>query len=373
MAILATSEFLSTVDVESAFSELAQKLGIPFSKQMPLALEEGTSLFVSATINARLPEIASGESFGFSAQIQNLVRGNGRPPWLHNFAMVGIAGDVSDDQHFQSSRDVSRGVFEFAKSIVPDTNRLALVLPNDDTLIDDLFAEGFEDIPRIDRGSIGVDWTYGYDGVTGKGSTLVYIHEDGSVQQLGNVIVIESKGKKYLDVGFGVEALLATHCRGDLYGLPSVIRSCEVLSSAFGVNDQETLRYIHNELKYAEMLTASGVTVAHRGHGSELKKACSAVAAKVVVSYPTVEEGVAALKQGLETLDLPEGLKDQILSFEKRVNNGLANYDRWLTKQQKSNGGELPSEAQRVDYASSTLGIPSEVLSLARHTSPVNR
>jgi hypothetical protein len=254
--------------------------GYTLTPSAPLTEGDLTVTFVNATVTPFKDRMAAGEAVGRTCQYQECLRAHGTYPWLYSFGMVGA---LVDAEHLGAVCADTAAALAAALGEERAARLVVLVDAADEDLTAALLGRG-ADVFVCEDPRIQSRWTYGATyPMAGRGATVVYRHrgepcgrecrpdcECGRWQELGNIILISTPGRAYVEVGFGVEAMLSTAHGGQRYRIPEIDSAArEFVGEGWPPADACELVNLYRAV---DRLTVDGAVPGPRGPGSVLRR-----------------------------------------------------------------------------------------------------
>lgn len=349
--------------VAARFITSLTKSGFTQTPSAPLTDADSSLTFVNANITPFKPRLIAGDTIGATCQEQACVRAHGEFPFLFAFGMLGT---ITDFEHFDL---VCRTVPAALLAAMPWGRPEDLVVAIDErdhdliTGMADLLGRGAR-LRLVSEGEIDTRWQYGAGAaLTGRGLTIIYTGKDtcgegcrprcwcGRWQELGNIIVIDTPNRQYVETGFGLESLQATAFDGHLYDLPVLaveVRRCEAL----GLSTAQAQEAV-NLSRVLERLLAAGAKPAGKGAGHVMRRFALRLF-NLATNLPRAgdwQAKSAALSSSdqVATLIAEEGSR-RLRSHDERVAAARAHFRR------------IPGSPEAVDSMVETYGLEPEDL-----------
>ena len=350
-----TDEYAGVVD---RFMTVLRSRGYTETRPAPLTAGDSSVTFINATITPFKAAMAAGRSLGRTCQFQECLRAHGAHPWLYTFGMVGAA---ADGEHLPVvCRDATAALLAALRPDRPA--RVAAVIDARDADLVDAMAPVADRTGLrtfvLARSRIGTRWSYGDEyRMSGRGLTFTYQHtrascaaqcrpdcDCGRWQQLGNVIAVAAAGaaaaggRGYVEVGVGVETVIATSHDGDFYRIPQ-IRAASDRIAGDGWPMVVAMEMV-NLYRALGRLAAHGAVPAPRGPGSVVRRLATRLA-----DLHAGNRGVADLGGYAAGLGAPQPLLELLAGEEDRRAAGrrqrLAGAARRLRRRTDTTDDEL--------------------------------
>jgi hypothetical protein len=266
--------------VISRFLGVFVERGYALTRPAALTSGDATVTFVNATVTPFKDRMARGESLGRTCHHQDCLRANGTHPWLYCFGMVGA---LADAEHL-GAVCADTGAAMAAALGAERAGRLSLLVDARDTDLTAVAGRSGLAVAALAAPRVQTRWTYGDDyPMAGRGMTIVHRHDGpacddrcgpdcgcGRWQELGNVILVTTPGRDYVEVGVGVESLMSTGHGGDRYLIPEIAEQVRgFVDDGWSAADAGELVNLYRAV---DRLIADGAVAAPRGPGSVLRR-----------------------------------------------------------------------------------------------------
>lgn len=251
------------------FKNFFYNKGYVIYENKKLRTDDKTILFKNSTIVDFKDTMNKSLYIPSTAVIQKCFRNNANTDSFSYFTMVGIVGSSIN------IKNNIRDFIEYLNSICKlEIRNLTVVYDKKSEYIADYCREFYENLNFYQLNGysdkFSVDWTYGEGyNLKGNGITIVYSNDNinkcspkcnincdcSKHMQIGNFIDVKGNNKRYVDFGFGLERIISSKYKGDLYKIYNfdcVIKAIEGLgynidSSKILINNTISLQKIISE------------------------------------------------------------------------------------------------------------------------------
>jgi alanyl-tRNA synthetase len=250
---------LSLNNLKENFKNFFSSLNYSYYPSFPLLTNDKTLLFTNSSMVPFKQKMIEGKEIPPIAISQNCFRSNHDPNSFFYFNMLGLISDMS---YFEI---LSSDILKFVQTLseLESINIHIVINKRDNELLE--FSEKFFPEYKIHHMEGNNDkywtrWNFGaYVPLKGIGLTFVYevsnlpCSKNCNVQcscnhffPLGNIIIIhnEINNKKYVDIGFGTETLIAANLKGDYFAIPEYLNLITRINSV--IKDNTTSKYLLN-------------------------------------------------------------------------------------------------------------------------------
>lgn len=343
----------------------------------PLLTNDPTLLFVNSTIAPFKELLLKGENFEKTFLTQKCFRHHYNSTGLFGFQMLGIISGITEMEETQND------FLNFLANIIGiERGRLHVVLNKNDTLLYEYCKEVFSSrnihfLKRTDDAKYSIRWSFGEgNSLTGIGLTVVA--ESAILKKcciecsvfcscnyylpLGNFILIKSGNSKYVEIGFGVEAIEAAMGNSDYYLIePYNTLVSYFMSKRFSTHASQELTRCYAG---GAILLKEGVVQGNKGAQYVLKKMIRTIYEGLInADVPLSEVGKL-----LQDIIVPEtksywgtydGFKKILVTgfpeYKKIVEKGMAKLESLSEEQIRSNG-------ELVQQFYETYGVPRRLI-----------
>jgi len=275
-----------TAVTQRSFIETFHSRGYQCLPSFSLLGDNPTVLFVNASVTPFLPRMLQGAPLARTALVQRCFRAHDDPAWLFVFHMLGILAEAADlDQ-------VTAHLVDFlVERAGLEPGRLHTVIDREDRELERAITLrlGSERLHH-QRGNTELHWTRWHFGRTsplvGAGLTLCYERAAatacspgcdvscacGRYSPFANVIVMSHRHleRRYVDIGVGLESLVAATGDGDFFSLSPLREAVAALAPLAG--DRAKARELANAYLGVTALVDAGIQPGPRRHQFVLRK-----------------------------------------------------------------------------------------------------
>lgn len=262
----------------------------------------------------------------------------------------------------ESINKVTLDAVDFVKNIpeVNDSRMLIKVSSRDIDLIESIKSVGLANRMEIDTADLDYyDWTYGKEGMNGRGLTIAIKNNAGDYRDIGNIIVIEEDGSPTaVEWGYGTETMLSR-----IYSLEQPLEASQV-SSVIPYESGMKAKFADTFCATIEMYRAN-VKPGKSGQSFILKdyiKGLSYLRRKLDLPMDLIKEYTHKYIENIYSIDstyISENLIDRIKIHEEKV---IDLESRIIEMSKTSSISELKNLALKSDYWRNEFGVnPKEV------------
>lgn len=373
-------ESLQTRDDGKNFIDFVQERGYTPVDEFPLdAVPEGLTI-VNASVAPYVETIhnSTGIEHVDDALVQTCVRLRGLGDEL---------GDISAKSMFLTSFQMGgaisneRGVDELTTDFVDFITENYPVAPNDilathhDKKPDQLDALRQAGIPESNisavthNSHVWVDWQFGTPGPTGKGMTLLLKGKDNNLEQVGNVIQIDSRlneqggdyetlPKKFVELGFGVERLrMCSEGRDDTFSNSPYSELIPHLKQHSAVRDEADpalFKGTSDVMVGLHEMIARDLLPGSRGNRYVVRK----LIRHLYVAAQTLQVPRDVIVDSFPTTQGQEVVGSEFEKFNKLIKSAALLVPKYLAKHPNDDRNTIMSALH------STYGIPADIVQL---------
>lgn len=270
-------EKLSVSRSAELFARVYSSRGYVHKEPKPLFTPDETLTYVNSTIAIFKDTMLASNDAGKQFVIQPCFRHRPSQYYGYLFKMLGAFADIA---HLD---DAFNAITECLEQVGLKKEQLHIVLNPEDRELVESSNHLFREESRIhfiqyNDGKYSVTWKFGQKELSGRGITFVYKTAENeeighsSYIPLGNVIIVTtSTGKKYIDVGFGIECILSSYCEGNIFRLPFYENQIKCIQAGLAIAPEKAkmmVKCLHPIVVFLK----EGIAPSQKGSGYILKR-----------------------------------------------------------------------------------------------------